>query len=45
MGIPSVAGLDKLRESLLIRHAKKKKKKKRKKENGRAKSNLMLMSD
>ena len=43
MGIPSVAGLDKLRESRLIRHAKKKEKEK--KENGRAKSNSMLMSD
>ena len=43
MGIPSIAGLDKLRESRLIRHAKKKKKEK--KENGRAKSNSMLMSD
>ena len=31
MGIPSVAGLDKLRESRLIRHAKKKKKKEKKK--------------
>ena len=31
MGIPSVAGLDKLRESRLIRHAKKKKKKRKEK--------------